>query len=89
MVCLQRKFLPELEANKLEREREREMGRVFLDHPGGMRIYSCASCDTPLTNRSELVSTVSVNFMMTVHVNINYVGCFNIILYIVKCTVTH
>ena len=35
------------------------MGRVFLDHPGGMRIYSCASCDTPLTNRSELVSTVS------------------------------
>ena len=32
---------------------------MFLDHPGGMRIYSCASCDTPLTNRSELVSTVS------------------------------
>ena len=35
------------------------MGRVFLDHPGGTRIYSCANCDTPLTNRSELVSTVS------------------------------
>ena len=35
------------------------MGRVFLDHPGGLRIYSCANCDTPLTNRSELVSTVS------------------------------
>lgn len=37
------------------------MGRKFLDHPGGARIYSCANCDTPLTNRSELVSTVSKN----------------------------
>lgn len=35
------------------------MGRVFIDHPGGTRIYSCANCDTPLTNRSQLVSTVS------------------------------
>lgn len=35
------------------------MGRVFLDHPNGTRVYSCANCDTPLTNRSELVSTVS------------------------------
>ncbi|KAL5484445.1 hypothetical protein EMCRGX_G020950 [Ephydatia muelleri] len=33
------------------------MGRVFLRHPGGLRIYSCAHCDTPLTNRGELVST--------------------------------
>jgi hypothetical protein len=33
------------------------MGRKFLDHPGGSRIYSCANCDTPLTNRGELVST--------------------------------
>ena len=38
------------------------MGRVFLDHPGGTRIYSCANCDTPLTNRAELVSTVSKHF---------------------------
>ena len=36
-----------------------DMGRVFLRHPGGLRIYSCAHCDTPLTNRAELVSTVS------------------------------
>ena len=36
------------------------MGRKFLDHPGGSRIYSCANCETPLTNRGELVSTVSV-----------------------------
>lgn len=33
------------------------MGRIFLMHLGGSRIFSCASCDTPLTNRSELIST--------------------------------
>lgn len=33
------------------------MGRVFLEHLGGQRIFSCAHCDTPLTNRNELVST--------------------------------
>ncbi|KAK3700095.1 protein yippee-like 5 [Actinia tenebrosa] len=32
------------------------MGRIFLDHPGGTRLYSCANCDTVLTNRSELIS---------------------------------
>ncbi|CAF1530805.1 unnamed protein product [Adineta ricciae] len=34
-----------------------DMGRVFLEHLGGQRIFSCAHCDTPLTNRNELVST--------------------------------
>ncbi|XP_064396079.1 protein yippee-like 5 [Halichondria panicea] len=33
------------------------MGRIFIDHPGGTRVYSCTNCDTALTNRSELVST--------------------------------
>ncbi|KAF4528083.1 hypothetical protein B566_EDAN016503 [Ephemera danica] len=33
------------------------MGRIFLDHIGGSRLFSCASCDTILTNRSELIST--------------------------------
>lgn len=33
------------------------MGRIFLEHLGGQRIFSCGKCDTPLTNRSELVST--------------------------------
>lgn len=33
------------------------MGRIFLSHIGGTRLFSCASCDTPLTNRAELVST--------------------------------
>ena len=33
------------------------MGRIFLRHIGGTRLFSCASCDTPLTNRAELIST--------------------------------
>lgn len=33
------------------------MGRVFLEHPGGSRLYSCGNCDTPLTNKKELAST--------------------------------
>lgn len=33
------------------------MGRIFLDHIGGTRIYSCANCYTNLTNKSELIST--------------------------------
>ena len=35
----------------------KSMGRIFLSHIGGTRLFSCASCDTPLTNRAELVST--------------------------------
>lgn len=33
------------------------MGRVFLDHIGGLRLFSCGSCNTNLTNKSELIST--------------------------------
>lgn len=33
------------------------MGRIFLEHPGGSRLYSCANCDTVLTNKKELAST--------------------------------
>ena len=33
------------------------MGRIFLNHIGGTRLFSCARCDTPLTNRAELIST--------------------------------
>ena len=32
------------------------MGRIFLDHPGGKRIYSCGNCNTALTNKDELIS---------------------------------
>ena len=33
------------------------MGRIFLHHCGGARLYSCANCDCVLTNRTELVSS--------------------------------
>nr|CAB3267834.1 protein yippee-like 5 [Phallusia mammillata] len=33
------------------------MGRIFLEHVGGARLFSCATCDTSLTNRTELIST--------------------------------
>lgn len=33
------------------------MGRVFLEHSGGVKIYSCANCETNLTNKAELIST--------------------------------
>ena len=33
------------------------MGRIFLNHLGGSKLFSCANCETPLTNRSELLST--------------------------------
>lgn len=33
------------------------MGRIFLDHINGVKLFSCASCDTNLTNKSELIST--------------------------------
>lgn len=33
------------------------MGRIFLRHIGGTRLFSCSNCDTPLTNRAELIST--------------------------------
>ena len=36
-----------------------QMGKTFLQHPGGVRLYSCAKCDTVLTNKSQLISMVS------------------------------
>ena len=33
------------------------MGKMFLEHPGGTRLYSCAKCSTVLTNRANLLST--------------------------------
>lgn len=41
------------------RKEAQDMGRIFLHHPGGARLYSCANCDTALTNRSQLTSMVS------------------------------
>lgn len=53
------------------------MGRIFLDHIGGSRLFSCASCDTILTNRSELISTRFTGatgraFLFNKVVNLNY-----------------
>lgn len=33
------------------------MGRVHLEHIGGVKLYACAQCDTNLTNKSQLIST--------------------------------
>lgn len=33
------------------------MGRIFLDHINGTKLYACASCETNLTNKNELIST--------------------------------
>ncbi|RMX46198.1 hypothetical protein pdam_00007812, partial [Pocillopora damicornis] len=40
------------------------MGRIFLNHPGGITLYSCANCDTALTNRSELTSMLTGRHMV-------------------------
>lgn len=39
------------------KNQQETMGRLFLEHLGGTRLFSCASCDAFLTNRTELVST--------------------------------
>lgn len=54
-----------------------EMGVIFLEHIGGSRLFSCASCDTNLTNRSQLVSTRFTGatgraFLFNKVVNLNY-----------------
>lgn len=33
------------------------MGRLFLEHLGGRRIFMCDQCQTYLTNRHEILST--------------------------------
>ncbi|CAG2119559.1 unnamed protein product, partial [Medioppia subpectinata] len=53
------------------------MGRIFLEHIGGHRLFSCASCDTVLTNRHELISTRFTGatgraFLFNRVVNLNY-----------------
>ncbi|THD19329.1 putative Yippee zinc-binding protein [Fasciola gigantica] len=33
------------------------MGRIFIEHIGGQKIIHCQKCETPLSNRSEILST--------------------------------
>ncbi|CAL8101060.1 unnamed protein product [Calicophoron daubneyi] len=33
------------------------MGRIFIEHLGGERVFHCRSCGTPLSNDKEIIST--------------------------------
>ena len=35
---------------------QKRMGRLFLEYPSGEKIYTCAQCNTPLTNKENLRS---------------------------------
>lgn len=64
-------------SQRLARRLRLEMGVIFLEHIGGSRLFSCASCDTNLTNRSQLVSTRFTGatgraFLFNKVVNLNY-----------------
>lgn len=57
--------------------RGKNMGVVFLEHIGGTRLFSCASCDANLTNRTQLISTRFTGatgraFLFNKVVNLNY-----------------
>lgn len=66
--------MPTSRAHQVETD---PMGRIFLDHVGGDRLYACAACDTNLTNRDELISTRFTGatgraFLFNKVVNLNY-----------------
>ncbi|XP_040582028.1 protein yippee-like 5 [Lepeophtheirus salmonis] len=53
------------------------MGRIFLEHLGGTRVFLCNNCKSFLTNRSELISTRFTGatgraFLFNKVVNLNY-----------------
>ncbi|KAJ6640246.1 Protein yippee [Pseudolycoriella hygida] len=33
------------------------MGKIFLEHSNGVKLYSCGACETNLTNKGHLIST--------------------------------
>jgi len=58
-------------------ENDVKMGRVYLEHFGGSKLFLCAQCDTFLTNRAELISTRFTGatgraFLFNKVVNLNY-----------------
>merc|ERR1711953_1510218 len=58
-------------------ENDVKMGRVYLEHFGGSKLFLCAQCDTFLTNRAELISTRFTGatgraFLFGKVVNLNY-----------------
>jgi len=53
------------------------MGRHYLSHMGGFRMFCCVHCETFLTNRGELISTRFTGatgraFLFNKVVNLNY-----------------
>ena len=59
------------------KKKRKKMGRVYLEHFGGSKLFSCAQCDTFLTNRAELISTRFTGatgraFLFNRVVNLNY-----------------
>jgi len=58
------------------------MGRIFLRHIGGTRLFSCSNCDTPLTNRAELISTRFTGKYIQMNCNCPWLSIF------FKCTCT-
>jgi len=57
--------------------RQTKMGRVYLEHFGGSKLFSCGKCDTFLTNKGELISTRFTGatgraYLFSKVVNLNY-----------------
>ena len=52
---------------KCKKELLVKMGRIFIQHMGGTRLFSCASCETVLTNRDELISTRYIHTFIPPH----------------------
>jgi hypothetical protein len=53
------------------------MGRIFLDHMGGVRVILCHRCGTPFTNRENLESgnyrgSTGKAYLFTKAVNLAY-----------------
>ncbi|KAG9333535.1 hypothetical protein JZ751_011415 [Albula glossodonta] len=58
--------------HRLVSAKQKAMGRIFLDHIGGTRLFSCANCDTILTNRE-----VQDRVMLTGRHMVRDVSCKN------------
>ena len=72
-----RSIIDDQETYKKKSENDVKMGRVYLEHFGGSKLFLCAQCDTFLTNRAELISTRFTGatgraFLFNKVVNLNY-----------------
>lgn len=60
------------------------MGRIYTEHLGGAKLFSCANCETVLTNKAELLSTRFTGstgraflFNKVVNLKYRYVGAWD------------